>query len=266
MANVKTLNKRRMDKAPKSGPRASSSASASDILNRALGTSSGSSGDLMPRGGSDLESPGGRSLMQQGSRSVARPGGPMIDTDSRTSPGIKDIGRGSGIKTSTPSAETLPAPKATSAPSRGLPGLGARLAGGIGLAAYSPDVGEGSDKPKNYPGEGLQSPQGKAESSIPAPKKPKVAVPRRAKATSSADDDFMADLRASAAKMKDTTADMAEKTGRMKGAMADFSSAADDATDDYKRGGKVKGFAKGGRVGGRGDGIAQRGKTKGRFC
>lgn len=84
----------------------------------------------------------------------------------------------------------------------------------------------------------------------PAPK-PVVRKP-----SASADDDFMADLRASAARMKDATSEAARDTGRMKGAMEEFQSAADDATDGYKRGG---------RVGGRGDGKAMRGRTKGRF-
>jgi hypothetical protein len=33
-----------------------------------------------------------------------------------------------------------------------------------------------------------------------------------------------------------------------------------------KRGGKVKGMASGGSASSRGDGIAQRGKTKGKMC
>ena len=88
--------------------------------------------------------------------------------------------------------------------------------------------------------------------SKPATPKPVARKPR----ASSEDDDFMSDLRASAQRMRDTSADMAEKTGRMKGAMEEFQSSADDATDGYKRGG---------RVGGRGDGRAIRGRTKGRF-
>lgn len=85
----------------------------------------------------------------------------------------------------------------------------------------------------------------------PAPK-PMARKPR-----ATADDDaFLNDLRASAAKMKAETADMAGATGRMKGAMEDFQFAADDAAEGYK---------KGGRVGGRGDGKAVRGRTKGRF-
>ena len=96
--------------------------------------------------------------------------------------------------------------------------------------------------------------------SKPAAPKPVARKPR-----ASADDDFMADLRASAQRMRDTSADMASKTGRMKSAMEEFQSAADDATDGYKRGGKAKGFKQGGSVGGRGDGKAIRGRTKGRF-
>lgn len=40
---------------------------------------------------------------------------------------------------------------------------------------------------------------------------------------------------------------------------------ADEGNPNFKRGGKVKKMAKGGMVKCRGDGIAQRGKTKGRF-
>jgi len=35
---------------------------------------------------------------------------------------------------------------------------------------------------------------------------------------------------------------------------------------EHRRGGRVKRMARGGHVGGRGDGIAQRGHTKGRIC
>ena len=164
-------------------------------------------------------------------------------------------------------ARALPAPRtapaASSAPAARGAGLASRMAGGIGLMAYSPDVGVGSDKPRNYPGEGLSSPaafpQGKAESSIPAPKaapKAPIAKPKARPSRASEDDAFMADLRASAAKMKADTAEASRATGRMKGAMEEFQSAATDAEEGFKRGG---------RVGGRGDGKAIRGRTKGRF-
>lgn len=88
----------------------------------------------------------------------------------------------------------------------------------------------------------------------------KKSAPRKAASSS---DDFMADLRASAAKMKDATADMADKTGKMKASAEKFEGS-------FKKGGKVKpnkpkGYAAGGAVKSRGDGIAQRGRTKGRF-
>jgi hypothetical protein len=56
--------------------------------------------------------------------------------------------------------------------------------------------------------------------------------------------------------MKADTAEAAQSTGRMKSAMEEFQSAATDADEGFKRGG---------RVGGRGDGKAIRGRTKGRF-
>lgn len=211
----------------------------------------------------DVEAPrGGRGLSSLGEPS----GGPVArrastDIAERAlrgeSPGMKDIGSGRSA-----GARGLPSPKPAAAPSaasRGMSGLG-RLAGGIGMAAYSPAVGEGSDKPRDYPGEGLKPraafPQGSPESSIPAPKKA-APKPMARKPRATADDDaFLNDLRASAAKMKSETSDMARATGRMKGAMEDFQFAADDAAEGYK---------KGGRVGGRGDGKAMRGRTKGRF-
>lgn len=79
-----------------------------------------------------------------------------------------------------------------------------------------------------------------------APKpKPRVSAPKR----SSADDDFMADLRASASRMRDATSEAAGATSAMKDAASDFSGS----------------FKKGGSVRGRGDGIAQRGHTKGKI-
>jgi len=219
----------------------------------------------MVRPSMDIEGPrGGRGLSSLGEPS----GGPVArrastDIAERVlrgeSPGIKDIGSGRSAGAS--GARALPSPKPASAPaaSRGMSGLG-RLAGGIGLAAYSPAVGEGSDKPQNYPGEGLKPraafPQGSPESSIPAPKKAAPKPVARKPRGPSEDDAFMEDLRASAARMKADTAEAARATGRMKGAMEEFQSATDDATEGYKRGG---------RVGGRGDGKAVRGRTKGRF-
>jgi hypothetical protein len=49
--------------------------------------------------------------------------------------------------------------------------------------------------------------------------------------------------------MRDTSSEMASSTGRMKEKMGEFAGS-------FKKGGSVKS---------RGDGIAQRGKTKGRF-
>ena len=248
MADVRTQNRRRMQaraeasgkkpnvpKAKVPAVRPSTSVKAPNTGGRLTGLGEPSGGPLARRASTDIAE---RAIRGE-------------------SPGIKDIGSGRSAGAS--GARGLPAPSAApAAASRGISGLG-RLAGGIGLAAYSPAVGEGSDKPQNYPGEGLKAraafPQGSAESSIPAPKK---ATPKPAarKSSASSDDDFMSDLRASAARMKDATSDMASKTGRMKGAMEEFQSAADDASEGYKRGG---------RVGGRGDGKAIRGRTKGRF-
>lgn len=241
---------------------------ATDILRDALATRpSSSGGNLVPRSSkTSLDAPKGRSVAKRGSTSVAKPGRPTIDVDARTRPGEKLAGQGSGIKTA---PKALPAPSAASAAATGarasrLGMLGRGLAGtaGIGALALMPDTkreAADADKPRDYPGEGLKAraafPQGSPESSIPAPKKA-APKPVARKPRASADDDFMADLRASAARMKDATSEAARDTGRMKGAMEEFQSAADDATDGYKRGG---------RVGGRGDGKAMRGRTKGRF-
>jgi hypothetical protein len=248
MANVRTQNRNRMQ------ARAEASGKKPGVPKAKV---------PMVRPSTDIEGPrGGRGLSSLGepsSNPIARRA--STDIAERVlrgeSPGIKDIGSGRSA-----GARGLPAPSTASAPaaaSRGMSGLG-RLAGGIGLAAYSPAVGEGSDKPQNYPGEGLKPraafPQGSPESSIPAPKKAAPKPVARKPRGSSEDDAFMEDLRASAARMKADTAEAARATGRMKGAMEEFQSATDDATEGYK---------KGGRVGGRGDGKAIRGRTKGRF-
>lgn len=248
MANVRTQNRSRMQ-------------ARMDATGKKPGVPKAKVPALRPS--MDVEAPrGGRGLSSLGEPS----GGPITrrastDIAERAlrgeSPGMKDIGSGRSA-----GARGLPSPKPAAAPSaasRGMSGLG-RLVGGIGMAAYSPAVGEGSDKPQNYPGEGLKPraafPQGSPESSIPAPKKA-APKPMARKPRATADDDaFLNDLRASAAKMKSETSDMARATGRMKGAMEDFQFAADDAAEGYK---------KGGRVGGRGDGKAVRGRTKGRF-
>lgn len=249
MANVRTQNRSRME------ARVKASGKKPGVPKAKVPAVRPSTNVAVPRGGAGLPSisePSGGPVARRASTDIAER---VLRGES---PGMKDIGSGRSA-----GARGLPSPKPAAAPSsaasRGLSGLG-RLAGGVGMAAYSPAVGEGSDKPQNYPGEGLKPraafPQGSPESSIPAPKKA-APKPMARKPRATADDDaFLNDLRASAAKMKAETADMAGATGRMKGAMEDFQFAADDAAEGYK---------KGGRVGGRGDGKAMRGRTKGRF-
>jgi len=249
MANVRTQNRSRME------ARVKASGKKPNVPKAKVPAIRPSTDVQAPRSGgrlTGLGEPSGGPLARRASTDIAE------RAIRGESPGIKDIGSGRSAGAS--GARGLPAPSAApAASSRGLSGLG-RLAGGIGLAAYSPAVGEGSDKPRDYPGEGLKAraafPQGSPESSIPAPKKAAPKLAARKPRASSDDDAFLADLRASAARMKDATSDMASKTSRMKGAMEEFQSAADDATDGYKRGG---------RIGGRGDGKAIRGRTKGRF-
>lgn len=217
--------------------------------------------------------PSGGPLAKRGSTEVARPGRPSIDVDGQKRlSGFKDVS-GPAERVTKPALPAPEKPSLSKASAKGA-GLASRLLGGAALAAYSPDVGKGSDKPRNYPGEGL-SPVGpprptKAASaastsskpsapaskpSAPAPKasapapKPK-AKPASAKSKSSAEyDDWLADLRGSAARMKAETSRAAEKTGAMKEKASAFS-------QSFKKGGSVKS---------RGDGIAQRGRTKGRF-
>jgi len=106
-----------------------------------------------------------------------------------------------------------------------------------------------------------------AKNAAPAPNKTTTA-PKKVAPESGADDSFMADLRASAAKMKDATADMSAKTGVMKDRAADFAGA-------FKKGGKITSAfnktapaktmtsAKAAPMAKKGDGIARRGFTKG---
>jgi len=217
-----------------------------------------------PRGGRGLSSlgePSSNPIARQGSRAVN-----ILDNAIRNGPQIRDIGSGSssqlrGRQLELPSAKSIMEDAQTKARTAGRGIVGAGLSMIPDISREAPDA----SKPRNYPGEGLKAPaaaasfpQGKAESSIPAPKTAPVApkpIARKPRGPSE-DDAFLADLRASAARMKDATSDMAEKTGRMKTTAADFYSAADEATEGYKRGG---------RVGGRGDGKAVRGRTKGRF-
>ena len=97
----------------------------------------------------------------------------------------------------------------------------------------------------------------------PTGKTPTKAPAKKAVAKASDDDAFMADLRASAARMKADTAEAARATGRMKEATGRFAGSFDEP--GMKKGGACKGYAKGGAIRGRGDGIAQRGHTKGKF-
>lgn len=280
----------------KTRPRLKASTFADDIIERKKGnfptTSEGSGRAGAKSVSTALDEPSARPLAKRGSSEVARPGRPSMDVDGRQKrlPGFKDV-TGPAERVSKPS---LPAPKAEvpSLSRASKVGMGARALTGLGALAYSPDVGEGSDKPRNYPGEGLSQvgptkpaakpaakstgapapkmsaatttaskpaaskPVAKPVASKPTPKPaatraslkpvPRVAKPSRA---DTGRDDFMADLRASARKMRDTSSEMASSTGRMKEKMGEFASS----------------FKKGGAIKSRGDGIAQRGKTKGRF-
>lgn len=251
MANVRTQNRSRME------ARVKASGKKPGVPKAKVPVVRPSTNVAVPRGGAGLPSisePSGGPLAQSGSRAAS-----VLNDAIRQGPSIKDVGSGSssqlrGRTLDLPSAKSIMEDAQTKARNFG------RGVVGAGLAAYSSAAGKDSDKPQNYPGEGLKPraafPQGSPESSIPAPKKA-APKPMARKPRATADDDaFLNDLRASAAKMKAETADMAGATGRMKGAMEDFQFAADDAAEGYK---------KGGRVGGRGDGKAMRGRTKGRF-
>lgn len=264
MANVRTQNRNRMQ------ARAEASGKKPGVSKAKVPMVRPSTDIEGPRGGrglSSFEEPSSKPLARQGSRAVN-----ILNDAIENGPRIRDIGSGSssqlkGRQLELPSAKSIMEDAQTKARTagRGIVGAGLSMIPDISREARD------ADKPQNYPGEGLKAraafPQGSPESSIPAPKKPKPAVPRKSRASSADEDAFMADLRASAAKMKADTSEAARATGRMKGAMEEFQSATDDATEGYKRGGKAKCYAKGGAVKtrGRGDGIAQRGHTKGRF-
>lgn len=249
----------------------------------------------------DSEEPSGRSLARRGRSDVSRQGRPSIDVDlRRTRIGQeKFVGSGSGEDVKRPALSPPKTPPPSSPRAGSGPGMLARGLTGLGLMAYSPAVGEGSDKPKNYPGEGLKAKEqptpAKPASATPAPtssgdyssemKRYREAAPSLAKSSaastpaksearakptakssmatstkpirrpmnsqrkSAGDDSFLADLRASAAKMKSATSEMSEKTGKLKDKAGAFSSS----------------FKKGGAIKSRGDGIARRGLTKGRM-
>jgi|688.fasta_scaffold00444_15 hypothetical protein len=208
--------------------------------------------------------------------------------------------------------EKLPEPK-TSRIGR----MASRTLGGLGLMAYSPAVGEGSDKPKNYPGEGLKA----KEKSSPA--KPTATGMERyrepatsARASSAAAKPVSAPVKVSEYPPKGSSIDTTElkryrdtnaadsskakpstpastkpvkrpvKSASTSSASARKSSASDryDPNLDssvavgttarasmgpsgmrYENTPRGQTFKKGGSVKSRGDGIAQRGHTKGRF-
>lgn len=194
--------------------------------------------------------PSGGPLAKRGSTEVSKPTGSSNKLPARASGDLGDVDFKDWWKKGKSRA----------------PGIASRLMGGAALMAHSPDVGEGSDKPRNYPGEGL-SPVGPpapvkaaaakatpapsapaSKASAPAPKPKAKPAPSKAK-SSAEEDDWLADLRGSAARMKAETSRAAEKTGAMKEKASAFS-------QSFKKGGSVKS---------RGDGIAQRGRTKGRF-
>ena len=290
MANVRTQNRGRMQsRVDASGKKPGVPRSKVPMARPATGVSTPQAGPRVPV----LGEPSGGPLARSGSRAVN-----ILNDAVRNGPSIKDIGSGSasqlrGRPLELPSAEEMSGRGNRGSNigriAAGAIGAGAGLATqkGIQSLATGPSAGmdtTGTIAALNRSDKGNQRvvmqgdlpvgvvpknaraafPQGSPESSIPAPKKA-APKPVARKAGPSADDDFMADLRASAQRMRDTSADMASKTGRMKSAMEEFQSAADDATDGYKRGGKAKGFKQGGSVGGRGDGKAIRGRTKGRF-
>jgi len=240
----------------KTRPRLKASTFADDIIARKKGnfptTSEGSGRAGAKSVSTALDEPSARPLAKRGNTSVAKPA-PRGGLPAKASGDLGDVDFSKWWKKS---------PKV---------GMGARALTGLGALAYSPDVGAGSDKPRNYPGEGLSpvgppKPAAKAPAAAPksAPKSapkptatakpartstkpvPRVSKPSRADVEREA---FMKDLRESARKMKDTSSEMTGATGRMKEKMGEFAGS-------FKKGGSVKS---------RGDGIAQRGKTKGRF-
>ena len=245
-------------------------------------------GPKVPSGARSATGTGsGNAVAKPRSRAVTRPGRPTIDVDMpKRLAGEKVV---EGRRIPNPQLEGpkgVKAAGAAGAAGRTAGGLGAlaRMGTGLGLLTYSSDVGKGSDKPPRSmsqdTGTAMENvfpatneagkkalakgssesfmkgerdfPQGRSKPSISVPKRPGASRPR----ATADDDEFLNELRASAAKMKSATSEAARETGRMKGAMEEFQSAATDAEQGFKRGG---------RVGGRGDGKAVRGRTKGRF-
>lgn len=268
-----------------------------DILQGALG--SGSAGSVPAT--TALADPAANAVARRGANAIARPGRPVIDVDLRGQGRAGPQFAGSGQSDAAAGRNLLSGPKA-GAPAANPAGasrlgmLGRGLAGtaGLGALALMPDTrreAADADKPRNYPGEGLQPKTQTPMQTSPAdfgPPRPlnrtignppaakaaaKPAAPKKATPATSDDDAFMNDLRASVAKMKSDTAEAARATGRMKEAAGRFANSFDSA--GMKKGGKAKvkakpkaqtqAFAKGGTVKSRGDGIAQRGRTKGRI-
>lgn len=232
--------------------------------------------------------PSGGPLAKRGSTEVSKEGRPSIDVDGRQKrlTGEKVVEG----KTIYSNKQALPAPEKptiSQAPkpknrfvTQGLAGLAGAGAGYLarkGLNVFGPSddstgtiasinkarpteerlkmkgdlpVAIESKKPASAtpsaPASKPSTPTPKASAPAPKPK----AKPASAKSKSSAEyDDWLADLRGSAARMKAETSRAAEKTGAMKEKASAFS-------QSFKKGGSVKS---------RGDGIAQRGRTKGRF-
>ena len=60
--------------------------------------------------------------------------------------------------------------------------------------------------------------------------------------------------------------DKQDAIAKLEASMKNYSPRRNSNDEEYKRGGKVKKMAKGGSASSRADGIAQRGKTRGKFC
>ena len=288
----------------KTRPRAKPLSFGSDTEKKLPAVKQGSGGAGAKPVSTALDEPSARPLAKRGRSEVTRPGRPSIEVDGRQKrlPGFKDvpgpaervnkpalpspkptatIGPKTGRNIGTVGAAATGAYRGRNAPEQGgftksivegatsggltggLPGVAkGAIAGGVGYLGGRASNYKRDPRIKTWE-DYEKKPAAKAPAAAPKPAAPKPTatvkpartstkpVPRASK-PSRADverEAFMKDLRESARKMKDTSSEMTGATGRMKEKMGEFAGS-------FKKGGSVKS---------RGDGIAQRGKTKGRF-
>ena len=256
-------------------PSASPKASMGDLQTVRNKTLSGGSGSTPPSKGVSTGSSGSKDVAVRGSRDVAVRGSRSVATSNPSSSATRTMKDVQGERIG-PKRLSGPSKVADVAEKAGKLGALGRLATGVGMYAYSKDAGEGSDfkgtdkRPDAWSGFKKDS----STSTTPSPAAKTTTPSPAAKTTARAPVESSSSRASRQAAYDDwvkSNRDPMSQLAKDRGVLNSSNTPSDSPVkpDGMRKGGKVTCMKSGGVVkssaSSRGDGCAQRGKTKGKW-